>query len=180
MAAGVTGGDKQGWLEAWTEFHPATGFSYRVIREGGTEYIRDRVLRKLLDNEQELIADGKPLHPPLESRNYVFADGGTAEGGLQRLLLKPARRADGIVEGQLLLTPDRIVQMQGRLVKSPSLWVRDVDVTWRYAQVGSHILPTDVSATARTRFYGRSYLTVSYAYASVDGRPADARARASR
>src|SRR6478735_1268631 len=105
LDAGLVGTDKYGWLEAWTEFHPGRGLTVDVVREGGSEYVRNKVLRNLLKNEQDLLADGKPLRQSLDEKNYTFEDGGATAAGLQRIILKPARKSVGIVSGSVLIHP---------------------------------------------------------------------------
>ena len=172
MEAGLPGSDKQAQLDTWTEYQPSQGFRYDVVKESGDDYVRQHVLRKLLRAEQELLATGKPLRASLDRMNYEFGDGGLTNSGLQRVTLRPLRKADGIINGVLFVEPgeDRVVRIQGRLVKSPSFWVRDVDVTWQYTRVNDHIVPTEMSSTARVRFYGNSYFKMSYRYESIDGR----------
>ena len=122
--------------------------SFEVAREGGNEYVRNKVLRKVLTSEQQLIAKGLPLSAPLDARNYRFKDGGTTDG-LQRVVLTAARHSDGIVNGSLLLSPESgdVTQIAGRLVKSPSFWVTDVDVVWTYARVGGQVLPVEMTSS---------------------------------
>jgi hypothetical protein len=177
LDAGIPGSTKQGWLEAWTEFQPGRGFTFDVTSEGGHEYVRNKVLRNLLKSEQELLARGKPLRAALEARNYEFEDGGLTEAGLQRVVLKPVRKSDGIVNGILLYEPEAgyVSRIEGRLLKSPSFWVRDVDVTWKYAKLSGHVLPVEMTTVGRVRLFGRSTFRMTYDYASIDGRPANAR-----
>lgn len=173
LEGGLTGSSRQGWLEAWTEFAPGQGFSYDVVSEGGHEYVRNKVLRNLLNNERELLARGKPLRAPFVAANYHFEDGGLAEGGLRRVVLKASRKSDGIVNGSLLMDAEgrALVQLQGRLLKSPSFWVRDVDVTWKYVSLGGHDLPVEMISSARVRLLGRSNFKMTYQYVSLEGRP---------
>ena len=181
LEAGLVGSDKQGWLEAWTEFRPGKGFTFEVVREGGSEYVRNKVLRNLLTNEQDLLTDGKALHQPLEARNYTFEDGGATEAGLHRIILKPARKSVGIVNGSVLIDPTAgVVAMNGRLVKSPSFWVRDVDVTWKFATIAGYVVPVEMSTDGRVRFFGKSTFKMTYQYVSVDGQPTGATATATR
>lgn len=182
LEAGIPGSNKQGWMEVWTEFRPGTGFSYEVVREEGYEYVRKRVLRGVLKGEAELLAHGKPLRAALAARNYRFEDGGITESGLTRVLLHPNRKSDGIVRGSTLIEPDTgaVVRIEGRLVKSPSFWVRDVDVTWKFMRVGEAIVPTELSSSARVRFYGRSHFNMTYDYVQVDGQPVENGLRALR
>ena len=173
MEGGIADSEKRGWIEAWTEYTPDRGFTYEVVREGGSEYVRNKILRGMLVSEQKLIASGKRLHASLESKNYFFEDGGIADGGLQRVLLKPAKKSDGILNGSVLLDPESgfITTIQGRLVKSPSFWLRDVDVTYKYAHVGNRVVPVEMTSTGRVRMFGRSNFRMVYDYESIDGRP---------
>lgn len=173
LEGGLSSSTKQGWLEAWTEFVPGRGFRYEVVREGGHEYVRQKVLRNLLNSEQDLLARGKPLRALLVASNYAFEDGGITENGLQRIVLKAARKSDGIVNGSLFLEPEAgsLVRIEGRLVKSPSFWIRDVDVTWNYATLGDHELPVEMISSGRVRLFGRSTFKMLYDYVSIDGRP---------
>src|SRR5689334_14102486 len=76
LEGGLVDSDKRGWLEAWTSFQQGRGFTYEVVREGGSDYVRNKILRHMLESEQELVAAGKRLHASLEEKNYDFADGG--------------------------------------------------------------------------------------------------------
>lgn len=173
MEGGIADSEKRGWIEAWTEYTPDRGFTYEVVREGGSEYVRNKILKGMLVSEQKLIASGKRLHASLESKNYFFEDGGIADGGLQRVLLKPAKKSDGILNGSVLIDPESglITTIQGRLVKSPSFWLRDVDVTYKYAHVGNRVVPVEMTSTGRVRMFGRSNFRMVYDYESIDGRP---------
>jgi hypothetical protein len=172
LEGGLAEDDKRGWLEAWTEYRPGRGFTFEVVDEGGSEYVRNKVLRGMLSGEQDLIAAGKRLRASLESKNYEFADGGAIEPGLQRILLKPIKKSDGLVDGSLLLDKTGFVtRIQGRLVKSPSFWLRDVDVSWKFAHVGGHVVPVEMTSNGRVRMFGRSSFRMVYDYVSVDGRP---------
>jgi hypothetical protein len=173
MEGGLTDSDKRGWLEVWTEYTPSRGFTYEVVREGGSDYVRNKILRGMLASEQKLIAGGKRLHASLESMNYFFEDGGMADGGLQRVLLKPAKKSDGILNGSVLVDPESglITRIEGRLVKSPSFWLRDVDVTYKFAHVGDRVVPVEMTSTGRVRMFGRSNFRMVYDYESIDGRP---------
>lgn len=180
LEAGSPGKQKTGWLEAWTEFSPGRGLEIEIVREGGSEYVRNKILRGMLNSEQQLVANGKPLRASLDANNYAFADGGTTDEGLQRVVLKAARKSEGIVNGSLFFEPQAgyVTRIEGRLVKSPSFWVHDVDVTWKFARVGGHVLPIEVSSLGKVRMYGGSMFRMIYDYVTIDGRPAGARLNA--
>jgi hypothetical protein len=172
LEAGSPDKGKSGWLEAWTELRPGHGLTIEIVREGGSEYVRNKILRGVLNSEQQLVAHGKPLRAAVDATNYSFKDAGLTDEGLQRISLIAARKSEGIVNGSLFLEPQGgyVARIEGRLVKSPSFWVRDVDVTWKFARVGGHVLPIEVSSSGRVRMYGRSMFRMTYDYVSVDGR----------
>jgi hypothetical protein len=173
LEGGVANSDKRGWLEAWTEFHPGRGLRYDVVGEGGSEYVRNKILRGMLITEQQLLASGRRIRASLESKNYEFADGGVSEDGRQRVVLKPVKKTEGIVNGRLFLDPSSqlLTRIEGRLVKSPSFWLRDVDVDWNFAQVRGYLMPIEMNSTGRVRMFGRSSFKMIYEYESIDGRP---------
>jgi hypothetical protein len=182
LEGGITdSADKRGWIEAWTEYQPGRGFTFEVVREGGSEYVRNKTLRTLLAAEQKLIAGGKRVRASLDSKNYAFEDGGITDGGLRRILMNPVKKSEGLVDGSLFVDPDSglVTKIQGRLLKSPSFWLRDVDVTWKFAHVGGHVVPLEMSSTGRVRIFGRSNFRMTYDYASIDGRPISKGLRAS-
>lgn len=180
LEAGIPGSTKQGWMEVWTEYRRGTGFTYEVVREGGHDYVRNKVLRGVLKGEAQLLAHGKPLRAALVDRNYTFEDGGVTESGLARLLLHPARKSEGIVRGAAFVEPEgSVVRIEGRLVKSPSFFVRDVDVVWKFRRFGDIVVPVELASDARVRFYGRSNFRMTYEYMSVEGRSVAGAVRAS-
>jgi len=175
LEAGNPGSKRYAWVEAWTEHRPGAGFSFTIVREGGSEFVRNKILRGLLTSEADLIAKGKPLRAALASRNYAFADGGTTDAGQRRILLHPVRKSEGIVKGSVLLDTDgQVVRIEGRLVKSPSFWLRDIDVTWKYGRFGETIVPIEMTSAGRVRLFGRSTFKMTYDYVSVDGRAVSA------
>ena len=178
LEGGLNSEDRRGWLEAWTEYQPGRGFTYEVVREGGSDYVRNKILRHMLETEHDLIAAGKRLRASLEAKNYEFDDGGMTDTGLQRIILKPVKKSDGLVNGSVYVDPESgyVTKINGRLVKSPSFWVRDIDVTWRFARVGGHIVPVEMTSTGRVRMFGRSNFRMTYDYVSIDGHPANSRA----
>lgn len=178
MEGGLVNSEKRGWLEVWTQYQAGRGFTFEIVREGGSEYVRNKILRGMLSSEQDLIARGKRLRASLEAMNYQFEDGGLTDDGLQRITLIPAKKSDGILRGNLLLDPTSglITSLQGRLVKSPSFWLRDVDVTYKFAHIGGHALPVEMTSAGRVRMFGRSNFKMTYDYVSVDGQPTSLKA----
>jgi hypothetical protein len=166
-------GSRRGWLEVVTEYSPETGFRYETTAEGGSDYIRDKVLRAVLDGERDLIAQGEASRFALAPSNYLFQPNGVDADGLANVLLSPRRKAPVLVTGTMFLQPadGDLVRLQGRLVKNPSVWVKNVDIIRTYERIGGAVVPTAFESTAQLRLLGQATLRMNYVYSEIDGRP---------
>jgi hypothetical protein len=147
---------------------------YSVIAEGGSGYVRSRVLRSLLEQEQQLIATGRVLTVALQPSNYQFTLEGETPEGFVRVALRPVRKDRALIAGAILLAPEtgELVRVEGRLAKNPSIWTKRVDVVRQYARVNDILMPMSLESTAALRLLGRSSLRMVYDYHEVDYRPA--------
>ena len=166
-------GERKGWLEALTEYSPASGFQYRISAEGGSEYIRGKVLKAILDGERDVIARGETSRSALAPANYTFQANGVDTGGLAKILVSPRRRELGLVSGTMFLNPTGgdLVRLEGRLAKSPSFWVKNVDIVRIYERIHGVVVPVALETKAQLRFHGNARLHMRYAYTEIDGRP---------
>jgi hypothetical protein len=169
----ATGSGQRGWLDARTEFSPASGMDYEVTAEGGSGLIRSRILRSLLEQEKTLIAKGDAETVAIDATNYRFADGGTTADGLVRVLLDPLREHRALIDGAMFLSPadGELVRVEGRLAKSPSFWLKKVEVIRSYARINGVLVPMSLQSTAQVRFLGGSSLRMTYDYSEVGDAP---------
>ena len=176
---------RYGWLEARTALGDDGHLAVEVLAEGGSEYIRNKVLKAALETEQNMIAKGLPVQPPTPPDAQVCADSLRDESGLIRVPLRPQRKGgDTAVIGHVFLQPSTgdVVRIAGRLAKNPSFWISQVDVEWLYARVDNKdtVMPVALSSTAKVKMFGPSTFHMSYDYLSIDGEPVTTSARASR
>jgi hypothetical protein len=161
---------KEGWLTAWTELDPQGGFRYEIVAEGGSDYIRRKVLLKMLDGERDAIASGQPGRVALSPANYRFQVV-SDDGEIAKLQIVPLRADTLLVNGTLTIeagTGD-LLSVEGRLAKSPSFWTNRVDVSRRYGRVAGIRVPLQVESTANVKFAGTSEFSMTYEYASING-----------
>ena len=176
---GKTG--KEAWMDARTTLGADGRLAVEILDEGGSEQIRNRVFRAALEREQELVAAHSSVPASLDT--YECAEPELDSSGLLRVPLRPRRKDVNLVFGDLFMQPSTgdVVRVAGRLAKSPSFWVSQVDVEWRYARVHNDIvLPVSLHSNARVKIFGPSTFRMTYDYVSVDGQPVAAGTRASR
>lgn len=178
----------EGWMEVVTDLEPDKGFVWTVAEEGGSGYIRNKVLRRALDAERDAVAKNDPANAALSAANYVFdprLDPAYADvpAGLARFGITPRRKDTLLVDGHVWLAAADadLLQVDGRLSKSPSFWTRSVDVMRRYARIGGIRVPVEMTSTADVRIAGTSTFRMTYRYETINGAsvPADSAAGAS-
>jgi len=159
-----------GWMEIATEL-TAQGWHYRVLGEGGSDLIRHRVFRSMLDNEQQIFANGDESRSSFTANNYDLTPTDASEPGLVKLFARPKRKDVTLIDGALYITDTDadLVRVEGRLAKSPSFWTRRVDVVKQYARVGGLRVPVRIDSTAQIRFAGTSTMTMTYDYEMING-----------
>jgi hypothetical protein len=165
-------GSHAGWVEAVTEYSPESGFRYEILAEGGSSVIRSKVLKAVLDGERDVIARGEAARSSLALSNYTFQANGIDSDGLANVLLSPRRKERVLVSGMMALnaTDGALVRLQGRLAKSPSFWVKDVDIVRTYERIDGNVVPVALETTAQVRFLGQATLRMTYVYSEIDGR----------
>jgi hypothetical protein len=166
----AAGSGQRGWLDADTEFTPAAGLRYTITAEGGSGYIRSRVLRSLLEEERELIARGGSPEVAISRANYRLNADRIDADGRARVVMQPLRKERPLIIGRMLLSPDDddLVRVEGRLAKNPSFWVTRVNVVRTYGRINGIAVPVLLESTAQLRFLGRSTLRMTYAYSELN------------
>ena len=165
-------GSRKGWIEAITEYSVETGFQYQITAEGGSGHIRSKVLKAVLDGERDVIAQGEAARSSLTPSNYIFQANGIDADGLAKILLSPKRKERVLVSGMMALNASdgALVRLEGRLAKSPSFWVKNVDIVRTYERIGGNVVPVALETTAQVRFLGDAALRMTYVYSDIDGR----------
>ena len=168
----ASGGSQSGWMQVATVYSPHAGFHYEVTDEGGSSYVRTKVLRALLESERQLIGKGESARSAFVPANYTFGSVGHDPSGLATVRLSPRRKDPELVAGTLFLQPDTgdIVRLEGQLARSPSFWIKRVNIVRTYERVGGVVLPVLLESQAELRMLGRATLRMTYDYAEIDGR----------
>lgn len=160
-----------GWLEAWTDFDPKTGFHYRIVGQGGSSRIRERVPKCVLEAEERANLPGEAGRAALIDQNYSFSLGGSSGEGLFKVVLKPRRADARLIDGAIFLTfpHGEPVRLEGLLSKSPSFWPRTVSVIRHYGRIAGRAMPIEVESWADVKIAGPSRFLMTYEYEMVNG-----------
>jgi hypothetical protein len=160
-----------GAIEAMTELLPGGRFEFTVVSESGADYIRDKVLRPILETEAKVLASGAASRSAMTTENYEIGGGELAGPGLVKLFAKPRRKDVSLIDGAVFITSNEsdLVRIEGRMAKNPSFWTTRVNLVRHYDRVGGVRVPVRLDSTAQIRFAGESTLSMVYEYESING-----------
>jgi len=161
-----------GWLEACVELSHGSLLTWRVTREGGSGYIRSKVLRKALEAERDALAQVPPARAALSPENYTISEAHSDAPGVARLDLIPKRNDVLLIRGNVLVSDPEadLLELAGQLSKSPSFWTRNVAVVRRYLRKGGIRVAVETTSTADVRIAGKSHFQMTSRYISINGR----------
>jgi hypothetical protein len=73
----------------------------------------------------------------------------------------------------MFLRPEdgRLVRLEGQLAKSPSFWIRNVDIVRTYERIAGSVVPVTMHSQAQMRMFGSATLNMTYQYSHINGRP---------
>jgi len=158
-------------MDAWTEFDEEHGLRFEVVAEGGSGYVRKKVLRAALEGEQRIWAAREPHRASLTAENYTFLDRGVGPEGLAAVAITPRRKDVLLVEGAIFVEPDEgdLRRIEGTLSKAPSFWTRRVEIVRRYERIGGVRVPVSIESVASVLIAGRSTFRMTYEYETING-----------
>ncbi|MBI3952161.1 MAG: hypothetical protein HY314_17065 [Acidobacteria bacterium] len=147
---------------AEVSFLPPNYKSYAIRQTNGSGY-GAKIIRQVLEKEAQLARDYSSSD--ISCRNYDFRLIREADVNGHRcyvLELLPKRQDKNLLLGNACVDAKTylIHRIEGRPVRDPSWWVRDVRVALIYGNVGGMWLQTALEATANIRLLGQ-YTMVS-------------------
>ena len=162
-----------------TLYRKDSGKSYTILSESGSEFIRNHVLQKLLDEEKNLNLPGVREHSWLTSANYEMQ---LKPGGVQildgreclTLAITPRRKATNMIAGTIWVDAKdgSIVQIVGTATQSPSIFTGAAQVLRQYASIQGFSMATKARAVSDSFLLGRTTVTIDYRDYQIQSRPA--------
>jgi hypothetical protein len=155
---------KQGRLRAIRRLLPLGRPEYQVLDSDGDQTVRRQVIARYLQSDQR--ASAMPASSvAITPANYRFRFKGrvdSAESVAYAFQITPRKKRTGLIKGELWLSAETgaVVRESGYLVRSPSVFIKRVQLTREMPQNqgGADTRVTHVSVD--TRLVGRAELTI--------------------
>jgi len=146
---------------AQVSFIPPASKDYVIVKTEGNER-GTGIVRKILEHETRMA--GHADTRAITRMNYAFALIGreSLDGhDCYVLQLTPLRDSVELVRGRAWVDADTFIvrRVEGTTAKSPSFWIRNLQVTVNYGNINGVWLETSTRAVADVRFVGPHVLT---------------------
>ncbi|WP_260704266.1 LolA-like protein [Edaphobacter flagellatus] len=163
-----TGGEHHGEIAVHVEYGAQGEKHLTVVSETGSKLICERVLRKMVETEQEASERGNRVQTMLSPENYSFELlGQETVDGVPAWILRVSPKVDNKLtyRGRIWVNEDdyAVVRVQGEPAKNPSWWINRASFDWRYGKHGRFWLPERSVAVSHVRIGGEAKLTIEYA-----------------
>lgn len=151
---------KRGRLVAIRRLLPFGRPEYQVLESEGDRTVRTQVIARYLNGEEEAAAM-PAASVAISPANYRFHYRGTGvDDGVTAYVfdIVPHKKRAGLIRGQIWIDPatGRVLRQVGRLVKSPSIFIRRINVTREIA-----VFQRTTHLEIDTRLVGRTELTIT-------------------
>jgi hypothetical protein len=166
-----TGGAHVAELRVRAEYLGPSQRSLTVISESGSKFLCDKVLRKLVESEQEAAAQSNRMQTTLGPQNYDAELLGeelvsTPAGPLRAWVLRVTPKVDNkfTYRGRVWVSQDdyAVVRIEGEPGRNPSWWIDRASFESSYARHGDVWLPARNVSSSSVRIGGQATLTIDY------------------
>ena len=127
--------------------------------------MKSNVIVRLLQSEVDHVHRREQSQTAISSANYKFSYKGSSlinDVPVYVYEVKPHKKRVGLFKGKIYLdaATGELVRAQGRIVKSPSFFIKKIDFIQDYAHVNGFTLPLHLHSEAQTRIVGKAVIDI--------------------
>jgi hypothetical protein len=156
--------------------------TFEVLSESGSGFVRNHIIRKMMEAEEESSQKGERKETRIIPDNYDFRLLGTElSDGRQSYVLEinPKKPTKFSIRGRIWVDAEdfAIARIEGQPAKNPSFWIRSVQVVQRYGRNGQFWLPALNRSVAEARVFGSTEVVIESSDYDTNVRETQARVR---
>ena len=145
---------------------PATK-QFKIISQSGPEWIIDRILKRLLDAEQEAMTGENRERVALNSSNYDFSgfeNQDNQDNCSYVIAVQPKIPSKLLYRGRIWVDNKdfAVCRIEAEPSKNPSFWIKKTAIHHSYVKIGDFWLPSENKSISAIRGGGRAVLTIKY------------------
>lgn len=149
------------------EFQAPNKKEFTIVSESGSDTVRNRVFRKLLEAEEESVREENQQRSAITPENYTFQTSDyqkTDTGEFYVLHAQPRSKNKFLFRGYIWVDAREfaITRVEGSPAVNPSWWTVKTDFKRRYQKIGDFWLPETNESESKVRVFGTAVLTIEY------------------
>ena len=169
------GGPRTAEIQVHTEYHYPGTKHFVVVGGSGSKVLCEKVLRKLVESEEEASEKNSQAESMLSTENYTAKLAGQEQvNGIQTWILDvtPKKSSKYTYRGKVWVSMDdfAIVRVLAVPGKSPSWMVHNASFDYQYQRIGMFWVPARNSSETHVLLGGEARLTISYDKYSIHAR----------
>jgi hypothetical protein len=140
---------------------------FTPLRSSGDKFVKSNVIVRLLQSEVEHVRKHEQAETAIDSSNYKFSYKGVSQvngSAVHVFEAKPRTKRVGLFKGRIYVdaSTGRLLRAEGRLVKSPSFFIKRIDFVQDYSTVDGFTLLSHVHSEAQTRLVGKAVVDITH------------------
>jgi outer membrane lipoprotein-sorting protein len=152
-------------MDVEVNYDAATGKSFRIVSQSGSNLLCNKVLKRAVDSEKEASQDKGAT--ALTPANYRFQlSGSESLNGRPTYILDltPLTANKFLYRGKIWVDAAdfAVVKMETEPAKNPSFWISRTLIHYSGVKTGAFWLPHEVRSETKVRIGGMATLTIDY------------------
>lgn len=154
-------------FELTRRYASPSSLEFTPVRFSGDNFVKNNVIVRLLQAEVDHVHRREQSQTAITSNNYKFNYKGTIQlnGSIVHVYdVKPRQKRLGLFRGKIFVdaASGSLLRSQGRMVKSPSLFVKKIQFVEDYRVIAGFTLPIHLHSKAQTRLVGNAIVDISH------------------
>ena len=140
---------------------------FTVVSESGSDTVRNKVFKKLLEAEQESMREENQQRTAITPENYKFQLSDYEKTDTDEFYVldaQPLRKNKFLFRGHIWVNAKdfAVTRVEGEPAVNPSWWTVKTDFTRSYQKIGDFYLPESNRSETKVRIFGTAVLTIEY------------------
>ena len=157
---------QRGEFELLREFAAPSELHFKPVHFSGDSFVKTNVIVRLLQQDVEHAEKHDAASTAITAANYKFIYRGNGQiNGSDAYIfeVKPRSKAPGLFKGNIYLDASRgtLLRAEGRLVKSPSIFIKKIEFTTDFADFDGFTLPVEIHSLTATRVVGEAIVDIA-------------------
>jgi hypothetical protein len=156
---------QKGEFELERHYAAPRTLEFKPVHYSGDGFVKSNVIARLLQSEVEHVQKGDTALTAITTANYKFSYKGTSQVDGREVHIyqvKPHKKRPGLFKGRIFLDAKTgsMVRTEGKIVKSPSFFIKNIEFLQDFADFGRFTFPVRIHSEATARIVGRTIVDI--------------------